>query len=152
MIRHKHLIIRAEIKKPFTQCGETVQWLCDLVEEIGMNITKHGGPHVDYVEKEGNCGIAGVVMIETSHISIHIWDKQDPPLLQMDVYSCADFNEDVVIAFLSEMEPTHVDHMLIDRQESLEVSDETIHHLLSPESESRPFPLMPQIDPLGLRR
>ena len=152
MIKHKHLIIRAEIKKPFTQCGETAQWLCELVKEIGMNITEHGGPHVDYVDKEGNCGIAGVVMIETSHISIHVWDKEDPPLLQMDVYSCADFNEDKVVAFLSEMEPISIDYMLIDRKDNLEVSDETIHHLLGTESISHLHPLAPQIDPLGLTR
>ncbi len=152
MIKHKHLIIRAEVKKPFTNIHKVHDWLCDLVKEINMNITEHGGPHVDYVDKERNCGIAAVVMIETSHIGLHIWDKQDPPLVQMDVYSCDDFNENTVIAFLSEMEPTHIDHMLIDRKESLEVSDETIHHLLGPESISHHHPLTPQIDPLGLPR
>jgi S-adenosylmethionine/arginine decarboxylase-like enzyme len=143
MIKHKHLIIRATVDKPFTECGKTASWLCDIVDEIGMTITDHGGPHVDYVEKEGNCGIAGMVMIETSHISLHIWDKQDPPLLQMDVYSCADYNENAVIAFLSEMEPSHIDYMLVDREQSLDVSEETIHHIVSPDFVSR-------IDPLGL--
>ena len=82
-------------------------------------------------------------MIETSHISLHIWDKQDPPLLQMDVYSCADYNENAVIAFLSELEPSHIEYMLIDREKSLDVSEETIHHLVSPD-------FAPKVDPLGL--
>lgn len=145
MLKHKHLIIRADVDKPFTDCDKAANWLSDLVKEINMNITNSGGPHVDYVEKEGNCGIAGVVMIETSHISLHIWDKQDPPLLQMDVYSCADYNENAVIAFLSEMEPSHIEYMLIDREKSLNVSEETVtrHHLVNTD-------FTPNIDPLGL--
>jgi S-adenosylmethionine/arginine decarboxylase-like enzyme len=140
------------VKKPFRLISEAVTWLYELVDEIGMNITEHGGPHVDYVDKENNCGIAGVVMIETSHISLHVWDKQDPPLVQMDVYSCSDYNEDAVIAFLSEMEPSNIDYLVIDRKESLELQDETIHHLLDPESAPHHHPLAPQIDPLGLPR
>tara|TARA_Y100000034_G_scaffold8165_2_gene8925 strand:+ start:4909 stop:5286 length:378 start_codon:yes stop_codon:yes gene_type:complete len=116
---HKHLIVRAEVEKPFVSCPEVVTWLRDLAQEIGMNITESGGPHVDYVEKEGNCGIAGIVMIETSHIAIHCWDKQDPPLVQLDVYSCADFNHLKVLMYLSEMHPKEVQHIIIDRQNGL---------------------------------
>ena len=139
---HKHLIIRAEVEQPFVNVDETEAWLFALANEIGMNITKHGGPHVDYVEKEGNCGIAGMVMIETSHISIHCWDKEDPPLVQMDVYSCAEYDEGVVLAFLSELEPTDVQWMLIDRKDDLKV--------ILPKEEEPQNPVMPQIDPLGL--
>ena len=85
MVEHKHLFIRAEVKKPFTDPEITKDWLRRLVEAIGMKITKSGGPHVDYVDVPGNSGIAGVVMIETSHASIHIWDQIEPPLVQMDV-------------------------------------------------------------------
>lgn len=147
-MEHKHLIIRATVKKPFVNVNEAEAWMTALVKDIGMNITEHGGPHVDYVKKEGNHGIAAMAMIETSHVSLHVWDKQDPPLVQMDVYSCSDFNEDAVIAFLSEMEPDHIEYLLIDRGKSLEMVDETVHHLLSEESEFA----MPHIDPLGLRR
>ena len=62
-----------------------------------------------------------------------------------DVYSCDDFNEDTVITFLSEMEPTKIEFVVIDRKDSL-----TIHHLLGPESAPHHHPLTPQIDPLGL--
>jgi len=119
MPEHKHLIIRAEVKKPFVEADKAKKWLCDLVDEIGMNITVNGGPHADYVEKEGNCGIAAIVMIETSHVAVHIWDKQQPPLVQMDVYSCSDYNENAVLAFLSEMEPTKIECILIDRKNTL---------------------------------
>ena len=50
------------------------------------------GPFASYVNNIGNRGITGFVMIETSHIAIHIWDEPDPALVQFDVYSCADFD------------------------------------------------------------
>ena len=115
MIDHKHLIIRAEVKNPFVDPKTTKDWLERLVSAINMKITTSGGPHVDYVEVPGNFGIAGIVMIETSHCSIHIWDQQDPPLVQMDVYSCKEYDTKVVIDLLQEMNVTKLDYVLIDR-------------------------------------
>ena len=116
MLEHKHLIVRAEVKKPFVDPEVTKDWLRRLVEAIGMNITKSGGPHVDYVDVPDNSGIAGIVMIETSHCSIHIWDKAEPPLVQMDVYSCKCYDANTVLSFLEEMEPTLIHHVLVDRK------------------------------------
>lgn len=115
MVEHKHLLLRAEVKKPFVDPDVTKDWLRRLVEAIGMNITKSGGPHVDYVDVPGNSGIAGIVMIETSHASIHVWDKAEPPLVQMDVYSCKCFSVETVVDFLNEMEPTQIDQLFVDR-------------------------------------
>ena len=115
MAIHKHLLIRAEVKKPIIDPAAAEEWLRKVVDSIGMVITEHGGPHVDYVDKPDNCGIAGIVMIETSHCSLHIWDKADPPLLQFDIYSCASFDEKAVLELLEEMEPTNVDCILVDR-------------------------------------
>ena len=92
MIEHKHFIIRAEVKKPIIDPEVAKKWLTDLVSNIGMLITPSGGPHVDYISKPGNLGVASIVMIETSHCAMHIWDHFDPPLIQMDVYSCKDYD------------------------------------------------------------
>lgn len=124
MVDHKHLIIRAEVKTPFVDPQKTKEWLVRLVESIGMNITVSGGPHVDYVDVPGNSGIAGIVMIETSHASIHVWDKADPPLVQMDVYSCKDYNPLVVLSMLREMHPTKIESILIDRADMKQVQIE----------------------------
>ena len=86
MPKHKHLIIRAEVNRPLKSEKETKQWLRKLVKKIDMIIIK--GPFAGYVTKEGNRGITGVVMIETSHIAIHVWDETLPALVQCDVYSC----------------------------------------------------------------
>jgi len=116
---HKHLIIRAEVKNPITETEVAAEWLQRVVKAIDMKITEHGGPYVDYVNKPNNCGIAGIVMIETSHCSLHIWDKIEPPFVQFDIYSCAEFDEKQVLKLLDEMNPTKIDHICLDRKNSL---------------------------------
>ena len=113
MPKHKHLIIRAEVNRPLKGEKETKQWLRKLVKKIDMKIIK--GPFAGYVTKEGNRGITGVVMIETSHIAIHVWDETLPALVQCDVYSCAEFSSNEVLAEFLNMEVTKIDHVLLDR-------------------------------------
>jgi S-adenosylmethionine/arginine decarboxylase-like enzyme len=47
------------------------------------------GPFASYVTKEGNRGLTAVVMIETSHIALHVWDETDPAFIQFDLYTCS---------------------------------------------------------------
>ena len=101
MPKHKHLIIRAEVNRPLKGEKETKQWLRKLVKKIDMKIIKV--PYASYVSKEGNRGITGVVMIETSHIAVHVWDETTPALVQCDVYSCAEFSSNEVLAEFIDM-------------------------------------------------
>ena len=117
MPAHKHLIIRAEVIRPITSEKEIKKWLRNLVKKIDMNIIK--GPYASYVSKEGNRGITGIVMIETSHIAMHIWDETSPALVQCDVYSCAEFSSSEVLIEFATMEPTKIEHMLLDRAENI---------------------------------
>ena len=80
-----------------------------------MKIVK--GPYASYVTKKGNQGITGMVMIETSHIAIHIWDENRPSLVQCDVYSCAEFSASEVFAQFNMMEVVKMDYLLLDRAE-----------------------------------
>lgn len=118
---HNHVIIRAEVRRPFTKPKKVKKWLKNLVADIGMKICKHGGPHVDYVDSPGNCGIAGVVMIETSHISIHVWDQLEKPLVQMDVYSCAPFAIGIIQNYLDYMMPFNYHIVMLDRAKEIKV-------------------------------
>ena len=113
MPQHKHLIIRAEVKRPLKTEKETKQWLRKIVKKIDMKIIK--GPYASYVSKEGNRGITGIVMIETSHIAVHVWDEITPALVQCDVYSCAEFSSNEVLAEFIDMEVTKIDHIMLDR-------------------------------------
>ena len=108
---HKHLIIRAEVNRPITSEKELKKWLRNLVKKIDMNIIK--GPYASYVSKEGNRGITGIVMIETSHIAMHVWDEVTPALVQCDVYSCAEFSSNEVLAEFVDMEPTKIEYMFL---------------------------------------
>ena len=110
---HKHLIIRAEVNHPPMTEKYVRLWLRKLVRKIDMNIIK--GPYASYVNKEGNRGVTGVVMIETSHIAIHVWDEMSPALGQWDVYSCAEFSSNEVLAEFLPMDVVKIDHILLDR-------------------------------------
>ena len=117
MSEHKHLIIRAEVTLPITSEKKLKQWLRKLIKKIDMKILK--GPYVAYVSKEGNRGITGIVMIETSHIAIHIWDETSPALVQCDVYSCANFMTSEVIEEFQFMKPVKMDYIFLDRSKKL---------------------------------
>jgi S-adenosylmethionine/arginine decarboxylase-like enzyme len=105
------------VNRPIKSEKELKKWLRNLVNKIDMKIIK--GPYSSYVTKEGNRGVTGVVMIETSHIAIHIWDETSPALIQCDVYSCAEFSINEVLAEFVNMEVTKIDHMLLNRAEEI---------------------------------
>ena len=117
MPQHKHLIIRAEVNRPITSEKEIKKWLKKLVNKIDMKIIKC--PFASYVSKEGNRGITGVVMIETSHIAIHIWDEEIPSLVQADIYSCASFSMNEVLSEFIDMDVVKIEHMMLDRATEL---------------------------------
>jgi len=117
---HKHLIIRAEVRHPITSERELRKWLRNLVKKIDMKIIK--GPYAAYVSKEGNRGLTGIVMIETSHISIHIWDEESPALVQCDVYSCAEFSSNEVLAEFVPMDVVTIDKIVLDRVDELKIT------------------------------
>ena len=119
MPKHKHLIIRAEVNSPIISEKELKKWLRKLVKKIDMKIIK--GPYTAYVSKEGNRGITGVVMIETSHIAIHIWDEISPALVQCDVYSCAEFSSNEVLIEFTSMGVTKIDHIMLDRVDTIKL-------------------------------
>jgi len=118
VIKHKHLIIRAETKKTPEDPKWLHSWLVQVVGDIGMDICQ--GPITAYVDVPGNKGLTGVVIIETSHIAVHIWDEVNPGLLQMDVYSCADFNpQDIFDKIEEAFEPVKLEYKFLDREKSL---------------------------------
>ena len=76
--------------------------LRDLVELLGMRLL--GAPHLYEVETEiaklgvepfeDEGGVTGICVLSTSHCSIHTWPLR--PFFVMDVYSCRDFDADLV--------------------------------------------------------
>ena len=80
---HKHLLIRAEVKNPPKENDDVrlVNWMRYLIQDIDMKLLF--GPITRYVDVEGNEGLTAIAMIETSHIAMHIWEKEEPPLIQL---------------------------------------------------------------------
>jgi S-adenosylmethionine/arginine decarboxylase-like enzyme len=122
MIFHKHLLINAKVEKPMKTEGEAIAFLEKLVERIDMKIIK--GPFASYVDKPGNRGLTAIVMIETSHIAFHIWDEQDPGLMQFDLYTCGKLSmSQVLLALGEEFNVISMDYNLFDRKNGFVLED-----------------------------
>jgi S-adenosylmethionine/arginine decarboxylase-like enzyme len=114
MIFHKHLLVNAKVHNPMRSEEEAIDFLTRLVERIDMKIIK--GPFAAYVDKPGNEGLTAIVMIETSHIAFHIWDAQDPSLLQFDLYTCGSLDLPLVFEeFAKAFDVIELDYELFDR-------------------------------------
>jgi S-adenosylmethionine/arginine decarboxylase-like enzyme len=106
--QHKHLIVRADISwcPQEEDLNKISDWIRSLIKKIDMKLL--AGPYTTYVNEKDNKGMTSVAIIETSHIALHIWDEVNPGLMQLDVYSCADFNRPEELKFLTELYPNNV--------------------------------------------
>ena len=118
--KHKHLIVRANIdwcpKKE--DLNKISDWIRSLIKKIDMNLL--AGPYTTYVSEKGNKGMTSVAIIETSHIALHIWDEIKPGLMQLDVYSCADFNPKDIFDEINKLFKTiKIEYKFLDREKEL---------------------------------
>ena len=119
ILEHKHLIVRAEINQPPQNPTAMDEWMKHLVEDIRMKVLM--GPYSVYSEMPGNQGLTSVTIIETSHIAVHVWDEVSPALMQMDVYSCSDFNPQLIFDRLhQDFAATKIEWKFLDRERGLE--------------------------------
>ena len=117
---HKHLLIRAEANRVPTDEEQLTEWLKEFIDSIHMKILM--GPYVKYCKMEGNRGITGIAVIETSHIAIHVWDEPNPALMQIDVYSCAEFDVDEIANKIkSDFDVVKLDYKYLNRETGLTV-------------------------------
>ena len=115
---HKHLIIRAEANRVPTDEKKLTIWMKDFIASINMKILM--GPYVKYCEMEGNRGITGIAVIETSHITIHVWDEPNPALMQIDVYSCAEFDPyKIAEKIKNDFDVVKIDYKYLNRETGL---------------------------------
>jgi S-adenosylmethionine/arginine decarboxylase-like enzyme len=110
---HKHLILDVTLKSPPTSVRQVEGWLVRLVSVLGMKLLS--GPHVCACNDLGNEGVTGLVVLSTSHCSIHVWDKAEPPFARIDVYSCKPFDISNVEKLVMEFDPIDCRYIVIDR-------------------------------------
>ena len=118
LLVHKHLIIRAEASRPPTDEEQLTEWMKEFVASIDMKIFM--GPYVKYCRMEGNRGITAVAIIETSHITMHIWDEPKPALMQFDVYSCGEFDvKEICDKIKEEFNVKKIEYKYLNRETGL---------------------------------
>ena len=118
--QHKHLIVRADIGwcPQEEDLNKISDWIRSLIKKIDMKLL--AGPYTTYVGEKGNKGMTSVAIIETSHIALHIWDEVSPGLMQLDVYSCANFNPPDVFDKINALFQTiKMEYKFLDREKEL---------------------------------
>lgn len=114
---HVHLIVRGFINNP-PRTEETLNvWLKELVDKVGMVVV--AGPTSVYVNEPGNEGVTGTITLATSHASIHVWDNETPSLVQFDIYSCKEYDIDIVLEHLNQFDLVSCDWIYLDRNEGV---------------------------------
>ena len=118
--QHKHLIVRADIGwcPQEEDLNKISDWIRNLIRKIDMQLL--AGPYTTYVNEKDNKGMTSVAIIETSHIALHIWDEVKPGLMQLDVYSCADFNPQDIFDMVNALFKTvKIEYKFLDREKEL---------------------------------
>ena len=111
---HLHLLVKGNIKTPPKTEKMLNIWFSQLVNNVGMKVV--AGPTSVYVNEPGNEGITGTVTLATSHASIHVWDNDNPPMFQFDLYSCSDFTAKQVLDHIDNwFELIEAHYQMIDR-------------------------------------
>ena len=120
MALHNQLLINGYSDTPPTDEAFIKQWMEDLVKQIDMKIIQ--GPYTAYVTKEGNRGLTAIVMIETSHIALHVWDEDNPGMIQFDLYTCSTLPvNDVIENLKSNLGLKDYSFMVIERENGFEI-------------------------------
>ena len=122
MALHNQLLINGYSDTPPTDEAFVKQWMEDLVKQIDMKIIQ--GPYTAYVTKEGNRGLTAVVMIETSHIALHVWDEDNPGMIQFDLYTCSTLPvQDVIDNLKLNLGLKDYSYMVIERENGFDIKE-----------------------------
>lgn len=113
---HKQALIRARVNKSPLADYDLDTSLRALIRLIDMNILS--GPHCAWCPMDGNVGWSGTAIIETSHIAFHSWCENGT--IQLDVYSCKNFDINTVLGWLQQFDPIEVDYKFLDRENGFE--------------------------------
>ena len=92
---HLHLLVKGYVKNPPKTAEALNVWLSELVSKVDMKVV--AGPTSVYVDEPGNEGVTGTITLATSHAAIHVWDAEEPAMFQFDIYSCKDYDPNVVL-------------------------------------------------------
>ena len=119
LLEHKHLIVCAAIYHSPCNPSTMDDWMRQPVRDIRMKVLI--GSFSVYSAMPGNQGLTNVTIIETFHITVPVWDEVSPALIQMDVYSCAEFDPQLIFDHLqSNFGLAKLEWKFIDREHVLD--------------------------------
>lgn len=102
-----HLMVDAYTR--FRENLENIDLIYEFLDVLPnrINMTKIMNPYVFYYDakKEEDSGISGFVIIAESHISIHTFPNKN--YLSIDVFSCKEFNTDLVKTYTYDLFDVH---------------------------------------------
>jgi S-adenosylmethionine/arginine decarboxylase-like enzyme len=109
MLKHIHLLVQGNATDQLTE-SSLQSLILTIIDKIDMEIL--GGPFIYRSDVLGNEGLTAITAITTSHIVVHTWDTG---LVQIDVYSCKDFNIKDITNILQTMSIVNIKTKLLDR-------------------------------------
>ena len=113
-MEHKHLLINATFKTtPFLEVDFTSLWIRKIVSKIDMDLLYE--PVSVKCNEPNNEGISAFCLITTSHIALHSWEKSDPNLVQLDIYSCKNFSQSLILEEFRKFNPIGLGCKYLDR-------------------------------------
>jgi S-adenosylmethionine/arginine decarboxylase-like enzyme len=121
---HQHLLVKCWVTNPPKKEEQLNKWFISLVETVGMKVV--AGPTSVYVSDLGNEGLTGTVTLATSHASVHIWDKTEPPMVQFDIYSCKEFTIEQVMKCFDPWGLIKAEWVMIDRNSTPTITSQGI--------------------------
>jgi S-adenosylmethionine/arginine decarboxylase-like enzyme len=121
LLEHKHLIVRAEVRKPPKDTAKMEVWMSNMVKSIGM--IELAKPRAIYSDMEGNRGLTCDVILNTSNAVVHTWDEVDPSIFMLDVYTCGALDINVIFDLLVDFNPEKIEYMYLDREHGLNILD-----------------------------
>jgi S-adenosylmethionine/arginine decarboxylase-like enzyme len=134
-INHLHLLVRAETATApkESEVDLIICQLNDLVYNIDMKVYME--PRAKYMTDVHNLGMTGIVGLETSHLSVHFFEKpnvdtmtyKSANLVQLCCFTCGDLSTkqiSAVIDFLNYYQLLKFNAMIIDRNQELKIINE----------------------------
>lgn len=113
-MEHKQLLVNATFEKtPFTEIKFTENWIHNIVDLINMELLSPA--KAVRCDEKYNEGISAFCLITTSHIALHSWEKTNPNFIQLDVYSCKDFDQTIITKELNKFNPLSLGCKFLDR-------------------------------------
>lgn len=128
MLKHLHLILALDVKKPPKTAEEVEAFQTFLIKRVDMEVaqapTLPKNPMAYYCDIAGNEGVTGVGILETSHTALHVWDSEYPAKMQFDLYSCKSFDVEQVVTLCNSFGIIKGTYLIIDRDTELKIVEQ----------------------------